>query len=109
VRWRGWWTKPEEAHERFWLLHKGNTDERTHRNNTPTTTSLSHRHTRALNNFRKMKRFVKCIRHLKRSDKKSKMKMNTVEQNHFKQNIKGPDKMVNLVGVNTLRFCVFNA
>jgi len=35
--------------------------------------------------------------------------MNTVEQNHFKQNIKGPDKMVNLVGVNTLRFCVFNA
>jgi len=35
--------------------------------------------------------------------------MNTVEQNHFKQNIKGPDKMVTLVGVNTLRFWVFNA
>jgi len=45
-----------EAHRRFRLLRLSNAEEKKcrHQDNAPTTTAIDHRHTRALNNGRKM-------------------------------------------------------
>jgi len=75
-----------------------------HQDNTSATTAIDLRHTIALNNGGKMKICKKRITPLKLSDKKNLMKTRIGKRSHtdnFKQGIKGPDIIVNLVWANS--------
>jgi len=76
---------------------------RKHRNNSRTTTAFGLHHTGVLNNWGKW-RFVKSIRHLKRSNKKVGWRCASYKKSIqivCQLGIKGPDTMANLVWANT--------